>query len=111
VSVPTYVTREATMRISGSATDEKRVQDLFIFVRNPDAKIRPRKIYYRSNGSTKDPKVLAFEAKVPLWPGANYVSVHVRENEDVQANETVVIFRKKALAVVGAANKKDKRGR
>jgi len=70
-------------------------------VRNPDAKVAARKIFYLSNRSTTHPKDLHFSTEVPLWPGANYVSIHARENEDVQANETVVIFRKGALAVAG----------
>jgi hypothetical protein len=102
VNVPAYATSKPTMRIKGVATDEKQVQDLFIFVRNPDAKISARKIFYLSNRSTTHPKALSFSTDVPLWPGANYVSINARENEDVRAQETVVIFRKKPVAVVEA---------
>lgn len=94
LKVPTHATSEGKIRLEGVASDETRVADLFIFVRNPEAKIEGRKIFYRSNGSSKQNKELRFSAEVPLWPGANYVTVHVRENEEVQAQETVIIFRK-----------------
>ncbi len=96
VKVPTHATSEGKIRLEGVAGDETRVADLYIFVRNPEAKIEGRKIYYRSNGSSKQNKELRFTAEVPLWPGANYVTVHARESEEVQAQETVIIFRKAA---------------
>lgn len=99
IKVPTYATSGKTIKIEGRATDQKQVKDLFIFVRNPDAKIPARKIYYRSNGKSDHPKSVSFSTTVPLWPGANYISVHARENEDVQAHETVVVFRKKKIAL------------
>jgi len=99
IKVPAHVTAAKKIRLEGTATDEKKIQDLFIFVRNPDAKVSARKIFYTSNRSTAHPRQMDFATDVPLWPGANYVSIHARENEDVQANETVVIFRKKDTAV------------
>ena len=65
-------------------------------LRNPDAKIDGRKVFYRSNTAAKNGRELRFESDVPLWPGANYVTVHARENEEVQAQDTLVIFRKPA---------------
>jgi carboxyl-terminal processing protease len=94
VRVPAYATSGKSMRIDGYATDETRVSDLFVFVRNPDAKIDGRKIFYRSNGGARQQRELRFNVDVPLWPGANYVTVHARESEEVQSQETVIIFRK-----------------
>lgn len=94
VKVPSYSTTNNTIHVEGQAIDETRVSDLYIFVRNFDAKIEGRKVFYRSNGSSKTPKELRFATDIPLWPGANYVSIHARENEEVQAQETVVVFRK-----------------
>ena len=93
--VPSYRTANKKMHIKGVITDETRVTDVFIFVRNADAKVDGRKVFYTSNGNGKDPKRLTFSTDLPLWPGANYVTVHARENEDVQTSETVVIFRSK----------------
>jgi carboxyl-terminal processing protease len=111
IKVPAYATAAKQMRIEGVATDEKRVQDLYVFVRNPDAKVHARKVFYTSNRSTTHPKQLRFSTMVPLWPGANYVSIHARENEDVQAKEVAVIFRKKAVAVAAEKKPKPKKSR
>ena len=111
IKVPAYATTANQIRIEGVATDEKRVQDLYVFVRNPDAKVHARKVFYTSNRSTTHPKELRFSTNVPLWPGANYVSIHARENEDVQAKEMVVIFRKKAMAVAAEGKNKPKKSR
>jgi carboxyl-terminal processing protease len=94
--VASYATTAASMRIDGVATDESHVADVFVFVRNPDAKIEGRKVFYRSNTAAKNGKELRFDTEIPLWPGANYVTVHARENEEVQAQDTVVIYRKPA---------------
>lgn len=91
--VPSYSTDKAKMRISGTAKDEHQVVDLYVYVRNPEAKISGRKVYYRSNRKSKTPSRLDFAADVPLWKGTNYVSVFARENNDVQGNKMVVIFR------------------
>jgi len=68
-------------------------------VRNPGTHTEARKFFYQSNRKSKTPKVLRFSADVPLQPGANYVTVFARENNDVQASELVVIFRKQANPV------------
>ena len=101
VNIPSHSTAADKFHIEGVVTDETRVTDMFIFVRNRDAKIEARKVYYLSNGNGKDPRRLAFSTDIPLWPGANYVSIHARENEDVQTSETVVIFRKGAAKAKG----------
>ena len=98
LNIPSYSTSDKRMKITGTITDETRVTDAFIFVRNPTAKVDGRKVFYISNLKGKDPRRLNLSTSIPLWPGANYVSVHARENEDVQTSETVVIFRKKVKA-------------
>ena len=104
LQVPTYATAGNTHAGSrATPSDDTRVSDLFIFVRNPDAKIARRKVFYRSNTKSGHPRALSFATDVPLWPGANYVTVHARENEDVQSQETVVIFRKDKIELAGGA--------
>ncbi|PID38453.1 MAG: peptidase S41, partial [Proteobacteria bacterium] len=100
LKVPTYATTKKTLRIHGSAHDETKLQDLYIFVRNPKTKISERKIFYRSNRKSKSPKQIDFNVDVPLWPGANYVTVFARESNDTQSRETVVIFRKRHRSTV-----------
>ena len=95
LTVKSHITEKSFVKLSGEATDETRVSDLFIFVRNPGAKVEGRKVFYRSNRHSGRPNRLGFDTKVPLWPGANYITVFARESEDVQAQEMVVIFRRK----------------
>ena len=106
--IPTYSTEGQQIKISGTVTDETRVTDMFIFVRNPKAKVDGRKVFYRSNDGSKTPRKLSFSANIPLWAGANYVSIHARESEDVQTAETLVIFRKPSK-VAAKNNKTSKR--
>ncbi len=103
LQIPSYSTSDKRMNIKGVITDETRVTDVFIFVRNADAKVDGRKVFYFSNSKGRNARRLDFSTKIPLWPGANYVSVHARENEDVQTSETVVIFRKKTGKTGGKA--------
>jgi carboxyl-terminal processing protease len=100
VKVPTYSTDKSSIRVEGIATDETRVQDLYISVHNSDAKIDYRKVYYTSNSNALNPRELKFSSDVPLWPGANYVSVVAKKNEDVRALESVIIFMKSKTAAV-----------
>ena len=93
IKVPTYSTDKKELTVSGTISDETRVTDMYIFVRNPDAKIHGQKIFYRANPG-KSGK-MDFSAKVPLWKGANYVTVYARETEDVLSQETVVIYRQR----------------
>jgi carboxyl-terminal processing protease len=93
LEVPTHATEAEKIRIEGRATDDTRVSDLYIFVRNPEAKIFGRKVFYRSNRRSSNRKQLRFAANVPLWKGANYVTVFAREDQEVQANQMVVIYR------------------
>lgn len=94
LKVPSLVTNSGKVKIQGTATDETKVSDLFIFVRNPDAKIEAQKVFYRSNRKSKSPRRLDFSVDVPLWPGTNYVTVFARESNDTQAQEMVVVYRK-----------------
>lgn len=81
----TLVTRTRTLKLTGKATDDARIRDVYIFV-------GARKVYYKSNPGD-DVQSLAFSAEVPLDPGINYVSVFARENQDVVTRQTFVVRR------------------
>ncbi len=98
LKVPTYSTDKEKIDVQVKVSDETRVSDAYIFVRNPDAKINGEKIFYRANGEKGERRTMSFAATVPLYVGANYVTVYARENEDVLSQETVVVYRKKAAA-------------
>lgn len=106
LKVPTHATDKKSLRITGTASDETRIQDVYIFVRNPDAKIEARKIFYRSNRKAKKQRRLDFAVDVPLWPGPNYVTVFARESNDTQAQEMAIIFRKDAKKAVAKSSAK-----
>jgi carboxyl-terminal processing protease len=80
------VTRDASLRLRGRATDETRVRDIYVFS-------GISKVFYRSNAHATNARELAFEANVPLHDGMNYVNVIVRETDDVITRRTLVIRR------------------
>ncbi|MBK6847945.1 MAG: PDZ domain-containing protein [Proteobacteria bacterium] len=94
LEVPTLATDKSSLRIAGEARDETRVADIYVFVRNRDAKIEARKVYYQSNAHATSKQRLRFATEVPLWLGANYVTVFARENNDVQTQQVAVIMRR-----------------
>lgn len=86
-------TRNDTYKLTGTATDETHVEDVYVFVSNPTAKIESKKVFYRSNRGGKNDKALDFAADLPLWPGSNAVTVVARENNDVRSVKTVFVYR------------------
>ena len=78
------VTRTRSLKLTGKATDDARVRDVYIFV-------GAKKVFYQANSG--DAKTLDFLADVPLEPGINYVSVFARENQDVVTRDTFVVRR------------------
>ena len=90
----TPVVDTATIHLSGVAKDEHKVTDMFVFVSNRTAKIDRRKVFYRSNKKAQNQATQAFEADIPLWPGANVVTVVARESTQVQSQQTLVVERR-----------------
>jgi carboxyl-terminal processing protease len=82
-----------SLKLSGTARDEHKVEDVFVFVSNRGAKIDHKKVFYRSNRKGQTPNELAFDANIPLWPGANVVTVVARESTQVQSQQTVIVER------------------
>ncbi len=93
---PTYATTEATYALKGTVSDETHVEDVYVFVSNPRAKIDGRKVFYKSNrgGSVED--TLDFIADVPLWPGSNQITVVAREKSEVRSLTTLYVYREEA---------------
>ena len=82
----TLAVRGTSLNLEGTATDENRVLDLYIFV-------GAHKVFYLSNRDAADPHRMTFTAPLPLRPGANIVSVVAREGDDVAARRTYIIRR------------------
>ena len=100
---PPLTVATQTMRLRIAATDEDQVADSFIFVSNRTAKIDHRKVFYRSNRKSQSPQSLSYEAEIPLWPGANTVTVVARQSAQVQSAQVLIVDRATA-ADVRAAN-------
>ncbi|HUS30606.1 MAG TPA: MXAN_5808 family serine peptidase, partial [Kofleriaceae bacterium] len=74
LTTKTLETTGDTFKLQGTVSDEAHVEDVYIFVANSGAKIDNRKVFYRSNRSGKDAKLLDFAADLPLWPGSNMIT-------------------------------------
>lgn len=86
LSSPTLATRDNKVKISGTASDGDRILDGYMFVNS-------RKVFYRSNRSSQDPKRLPFEVDVNLRPGINVIRFFARENPDTVTQRTLIIRR------------------
>ncbi|HZU81273.1 MAG TPA: peptidase S41, partial [Polyangiaceae bacterium] len=83
---PQLATRDAHTVVHGTAGDDARLLDAYIFVGS-------RKVFYRSNRNGSDPKHMSFDADLPLRPGVNVVTIVARENPDTQTRRTFVVRR------------------
>jgi len=86
-------TNANSYKLSGNASGEQHVEDVYIFVSNQSAKIESRKVFYRSNRGGKDGKQLEFATDLPLWPGSNMVTVVARANSEVRSVKTMFVYR------------------
>ncbi len=93
LAIGSYEATGEVFKLSGVASDDRRVEDVQVFVSNSGAKIETRKVFYRSNRGARSPTTLDFAANVPMWPGSNQVTIVVRENTEVRTIQTVVIYR------------------
>jgi carboxyl-terminal processing protease len=82
VTLPGLTVPGATVKLTGTASDDTKVKDLFILLNG-------KKVFYRS--SPKPSKTLPFTATIDLKAGANLITVVARESDTVSASETYVI--------------------
>ncbi len=80
------VTRDARLHLTGRAIDEQEVRDLYVFA-------GINKVFYMSNRNGGQHREATFETDVPLHPGMNYITVVVRERDDVVTRQTLVVRR------------------
>lgn len=79
-------TRDGKVKLVGTASDNDRVLDAYMFVNS-------RKVFYRSNRNAADPKSLSFEQEINLRPGVNVIRFFARENSDTVTARTLVVRR------------------
>jgi carboxyl-terminal processing protease len=100
-------TDQETLHISGVASDDEAVRDLFITVYNPSRNLfgNRRKVFYQAS---PDPSAgrLEFAADIPLTPGNNIIEVHARENQDVVGVRRMWVLRTSGLAEARAKKNK-----
>ncbi len=58
------------------------------------AKIEHRKVFYRSNRKGRTPREMRIDAQIPLWPGLNQVTLVVRQSNQVQSAQTLLVQRR-----------------
>ena len=83
---PQLATRDVHTLVHGTASDDARLLDAYIFVGS-------RKVFYRSNRNGADPKRMDFDADLPLRPGVNVVTLVARENPDTTTHRTFIVRR------------------
>lgn len=96
----TDVTTAKHITLSGSAAHASRVSDVYISVtrllRSPSQSriigVDYNKIFYRANRSATGGK-LPFKAVVPLWEGANVITVIARRNDEIKTKHTLRVLR------------------
>jgi len=103
IEVPTFEVSAPSFTLKGKATDDTKVEDVYIFVSNQDAKVENRKVFYKSNRGGARPGQLAFAPTIPLWPGSNLVTVVARENDEVKSSYSMFLYRPAATKSASAS--------
>ncbi len=96
-----------SVHISGAATDDSAVRDVFVTVYNPsrDWMAGREKVFYQAS---PDPGAgrLEFAADIPLTPGNNLIEINARENDDVIGVKRMWVLRTSGLAKARAKDAK-----
>ncbi len=86
------------VHISGTATDDEAVRDVYISVYNPARNLfgSAEKVFYQASSDPKTGR-LEFAADIPLTPGNNIIEIRARENDDVAATKQMWVLRTSGL--------------
>ena len=88
MAVPSLVTKQATVRLRGTVTDERSLKDVFAFVND-------KKVFFRSlEGivATAAGVSAPFDFTFVLEPGSNTVMLVARENDDLMSRKVFGVF-------------------
>ncbi len=87
----TAITSSPTFRLDGVARDDGSVKDYYVFVHTRDGRrYDTTKVTYQRGGGHE----LKLDAEVPLKPGMNRIRVTVRDDDDMNATETLFVYRR-----------------
>ena len=89
MSAPTIVAANS-VHVTGTATDNTEVKDIYVRVWNRESKLPPKKVFYLPNKGAKNR--MAFATDIPLWPGSNLIQVFARESNEVQSVQTLMVL-------------------
>jgi carboxyl-terminal processing protease len=81
------LTTSPTLQLKGEASDEDRVQDLYIFVNE-------KKAFYKSNRDKNFGPHLPFDATLPLKKGKNRILVVARADKDLKNPMVLMVLRR-----------------
>ena len=93
LDISSYETTDQHFNLKGKATDDRHVEDIYVVVSNKDQNISNKKVFYKSNRGSENQSQVSFDAKLPLWPGANSVTVVAREHDGVQTIKKLYLYR------------------
>ena len=96
------VTREPTLKLTGTISDERRLKDIFIFVND-------KKVFYRSLEAleaTEQGVKAPLDVTLPLKTGENLVAVVARESKDLVSRIVLGVYREPTEVVAEVPQKK-----
>jgi carboxyl-terminal processing protease len=102
LSLTSFQTAGDKFKLTGTVSDETKVEDIQIFVSNSGAKMETRKVFYKSNRGSSKPGTLPFAVDVPVSPGSNHITIVARENSEVRTIQSLVIFREPVKTAAAA---------
>lgn len=104
-------TDKTAIHLSGIATDNQRVRDIYVTVINPSRDMfgRREKVFYQASKNPESGR-LEFAADVPLTPGNNLIEIYARENDAIEGVQRLWVLRTSGLAEARVADKKLKAG-
>lgn len=90
---PVRETTSDRVRLTGTAQDDTKLDDLYIIVFNKTAKQRRRKVFYLSNRGGNPTAQVPFATDIPLSQGSNAITVIARESSKVRTVHTFWVNR------------------
>ena len=80
------VVRRSTIRITGRASDESRVRDIYIYVGDS-------KVFFKPNTDPDNPRELQFVAEVEIKKGLNYITIVAEETPALDTRKVIAVRR------------------
>ncbi|OIP30362.1 MAG: hypothetical protein AUK47_25360 [Deltaproteobacteria bacterium CG2_30_63_29] len=91
LSLPSMSTDADRIKVSGKASDDGELRDLYVFVYNEGNHVRESQkvAYQRLSGQKSD-----FDVSVPLAEGMNRIKVVTRDDDEMEVSDSVYVYRR-----------------